>query len=466
MPAHHREFLLKLLLVSLLLGGLPACRHLPGPVAVRPAARPLIPEKHDLALYNKSVARAARSAGWQLAQDFTQTGLKRYHRRSGAGVPVLEASWQAPRAFPGGSLSARTAVLISGELQILDAGRQDTVRIDGAEHPLAADFSLPWAMALDKAGYMAAERYRDVIRPKSPVLVFLMEPYDPARSILLLVHGWKDGPLMWRQLVNDLRADPDFRHRYQVWTVRYSTALPPLVAAAGLRRELRAALTEFDPQGRNPASRDIVVAAHSMGGLVSHALASDSGDRVWNEVVGMPRNALQGRAEDRATLTDWLIWKSLPGVRRVIFICVPHKGSIFAKNLESLGRRLERPRRDVQALVERTTAANPSLASHGGASRIPVVSVDDLAGGTPTMDALYDLPLSCPFHTIAGDFFPGEKTNRTDLVVRLDSALLPGARSQHIIRSGHKSYNAQKGLSAIAAILRDHAKAPAAPAHP
>ncbi len=456
-PGHGhslRMILRALVLLALFLTAF-SCRQVSGPVRVRPVAKAVFGVTDELTAYNAWVARAARAEGWQLADELAQTGLKRHHRRKGAGVPVLTGKLGKEGGFPGGSLSAMTAVLDGGKLKLLDAGLVDTVMVGGKKQPLAADFTVPWAVALDNAGFMAVDRYRDALKPGSPEQIYLMEPYDPGRAVLLLVHGWKDGPLMWRQLVNDLRADAGFRRKYQVWTFRYSTALPPLVAAAGLRRELRNTAASLDPVGQDKACRDVVVVAHSMGGLLAHTLVSDSGNAVWDAAVGVAREVFRATPADRAVLEDWFCWKASPEVRRVVFVCVPHHGSKLARSLGKVGRSLAHPRKDVAALVERVSGANPEALGKKG-QWIAHTSVDDLAGNTPAMDALAALPVKCPFHSVAGAFFHEDSSWKTDRGGEVKSALLSGARSEHIIRSGHKAYNAQTGFRAIAGILKEH----------
>ena len=47
--------------------------------------------------------------------------------------------------------------------------------------------------------------------------LYLVEPYQPGKIPVVLVHGLLSSPLTWAPLFNDLMADPKLRQRYQFW---------------------------------------------------------------------------------------------------------------------------------------------------------------------------------------------------------------------------------------------------------
>ena len=48
-----------------------------------------------------------------------------------------------------------------------------------------------------------------------------VQPYDPDKIPLLLVHGLQSTPAVWAKMVNALWADPVIRRNYQIWVFGY-----------------------------------------------------------------------------------------------------------------------------------------------------------------------------------------------------------------------------------------------------
>ena len=72
---------------------------------------------------------------------------------------------------------------------------------------------------------------------KNPGL-FMVEPYQPGKIPVVMVHGLASNPLSWLDLANDLRAIPGFSDRFQIWGFRYSTGRPFLESATRLPQDL------------------------------------------------------------------------------------------------------------------------------------------------------------------------------------------------------------------------------------
>ena len=107
---------------------------------------------------------------------------------------------------------------------------------------MAADFSAPWAALLARAGDLNRSRLSDVIlrrSPKRPPRLYLMQPYDPNKEPLIMIHGLFSTPLTWAHLSNELWADDAIRRRYQIWHFLYNTSAPALYPGRILQGELR-----------------------------------------------------------------------------------------------------------------------------------------------------------------------------------------------------------------------------------
>src|SRR4029453_16093557 len=98
-----------------------------------------------------------------------------------------------------------------------------------------------------------------------------------------------------------------------------------------LRRELEAFDRTF------PHHRSIILVGHSMGGIISRLMITDSGgDRLWPYFFGKPPAETKLSPESKALVEEGLIFEPRRNVARVIFISTPHRGSIIAQN--SIGR--------------------------------------------------------------------------------------------------------------------------------
>jgi pimeloyl-ACP methyl ester carboxylesterase len=87
--------------------------------------------------------------------------------------------------------------------------------------------------------------------------LYLLEPYDPERIPVLFIHGAGGTPHDWRFFMQNLDLA-----RYQVWVYYYPTGLPIETSAVWLDKFVSALHAKY-------RFERLVVAAHSMGGLVA-----------------------------------------------------------------------------------------------------------------------------------------------------------------------------------------------------
>ena len=111
-----------------------------------------------------------------------------------------------------------------------------------------------------------------------------LQPYDPDKTVVLVIHGLKDSQATWAPMINKLRGDPVIRKHYQFWFYSYPTGYPFPYSAAILRDELDAVEKRF------PRMKPMVVIGHSMGGCISRLLLTDSGNKLWTTIFGRPRD--------------------------------------------------------------------------------------------------------------------------------------------------------------------------------
>ena len=155
----------------------------------------------------------------------------------------------------------------------------------------------------------------------------LVSPYVRGKIPVVLIHGLGSSPRSWAPMIEGLQADPILREHYQFWTFGYPTGEPILYSAFVLRRALLQARAQFDADGSDPAFDRMVLIGHSLGGLLAKLMAQDSRSRLWETISAQPADRLDGPAEAREILRRAFLFKPLPGVRRLIFIATPHRGS-------------------------------------------------------------------------------------------------------------------------------------------
>lgn len=148
---------------------------------------------------------------------------------------------------------------------------------------MAADYSVALAALLERAGNLKKSEVGDLFTasPDREPNLYLMEPYDPRKEPLIMIHGLLDSPLAWAELTNALRSVPEVRQRYQIWHFLYNTSAPALYSGRLLRTQLREMRREFDPGRSHPASRKSTLLTHSMGGIVARGLITDPGNAFW-----------------------------------------------------------------------------------------------------------------------------------------------------------------------------------------
>jgi len=257
--------------------------------------------------------------------------------------------------------------------------------------------------------------------------------------------------------VEFLRGDPIIRENYQVWFYAYPSGLPYPLAAAYLREQLAQA------RKRYPGMRDAVLLGHSMGGMISRALITDSGKELWNLYFGKPPEQLSISEKTRRMLAGMLLFKPVPHIGRVIFVSASHRGSEDAVGF--WGRvgatMVGNPVGDKKTYEEVIAQAKPEAQRHNH-NRFPN-SIDLLDPESPFLEEINSLPTAAgvPYHSLIGDrgeggFLDKTKPESSDGIVPYWSSHMDGAKSELVIPSGHWSHLHPLGMAEIKRILLEH----------
>ena len=290
--------------------------------------------------------------------------------------------------------------------------------------------------------------------PADQLGIARLEPYDPNKTVVLLVHGLASSPTTWFPLLNQLRNDPAIRDNYQFWFYSYPSGYPYSYSASILRKELDQAEKHY------PLSRKMVVIGHSMGGCISRLLITDSKQRIWNQMFTVPPEQMDMTPDHKHILTESSIFEHRPEIGRVIFISTPHRGSNLATNW--LGKTfihfVKMPSTLLSIGLEEARYKK-HRAGEKHLDRFPD-SIDTLAPNNDFVTAINTVPIKAgiPYHTIAGDRGHGDAPKSSDGVVPYWSSHQSGALSEKIVATNHGAHQHPDAITEVKRILKQHSK--------
>ncbi len=289
--------------------------------------------------------------------------------------------------------------------------------------------------------------------------LYMLEPYDPERIPVLMVHGLSSSPLIWRNLINDLQIDPVIRKQYQFWVVYYPSGVSTIDSAATLRRQIAQARQTFDPDGDDLASRDLVTVGHSMGGVITRMNEVEIGDRLWQAISNRPFGAAPLKADDRALLQERFFWEPTPTAHTAIFFSAPHRGATLAdSSLATFAARLIRFPTDILKTQARIlTTLTGFLLLDFDISDL-TNSVGSLSPSNPVFKATTGAPFKpgLKYYSIVGDRGRGDTPESSDGIVGYWSSHLKGASGELIVPTGHETFTHPDSLIFTHRILRNH----------
>jgi pimeloyl-ACP methyl ester carboxylesterase len=408
-----------------------------------------------------------------LANSLRQRGLLHEYKINGKGTPLVVYS-RNPGISPkekhypySGIVLGLTAVKEDRPrqlpiLKLYDALDPIVARSAYGSHPIAANYTATLAVLFSHARKVASSAAGAFLRPDNPSFatgIYLIHPYDPNKIPILFIHGLISSPVSWQNLINDLCSDPKILEHYQPWFFRYKTGQPMLESAEKLRDDLRVTQRLFDPKGTAVASHHVVVVAHSMGGLLAHTLVSDSGDALWRGFANKPFNSLSLSAGEKHLISGYFFFRHQPCIDRVIFLAVPHHGSLLAAGIVgSIGNRLIGRSKIAAEALKKLAAENPGVLNRyfaGVSVRGGPTSLFSLAPN-PLSDRLAALRITVPFHSIIGDRGLDGGTQSSDGIVAYSSSHLAGAESEKLVPAGHNVFVNEAAVLEIKRILEEN----------
>mgnify|MGYP001053999751 FL=1 len=404
-------------------------------------------------------------------------GLRNVYRRDGFGsdfvavAPAVAAAAAEPWREPGyvpitGALvfdgSTPDEVLATRQVRPLvrDPYHDDTITVGGRTVPLGANFTAPYGVWLARSGF-ARQSIRSLLGREGGIetpRVLLMQPYDPDRLTVVMLHGLASSPEAWINVANEVMGDEELRRHYQVWEVYYPTNLPVAVNLANIRKALDATLQHYDPSGHARASRDMVLIGHSMGGVIARLLVSSSGDRLWSVIPTRANLSAKKRQRLHQRLAPYLQFSPMPQVTRAVFLAAPHRGTPYAQHRLArwLGNLIRLPVTVLKEMADIADLLKSDEPGQGSPLYVPN-SIDNLSDASPFIVAAANLPISpqVRYHTIVGvHASKGALPDSNDGLVPYTSAHLAGADSELAIASGHSVQETPAAIVELRRILR------------
>ena len=384
----------------------------------------------------------------------TEPGL----HRTGLGLPSIG------RVFPGGANAPFTGYRVPVTLlalptdtapgacgaALVDPERISRVPTRHGDVPVAMDLEAPLD-ATRATGPRRAEGLTNLLRSDRflgrPRIIFL-QPFDPDKTPVVLIHGLMSTPRMWAPLVKALLADPRIRARYQFWFFFYPTSQPVPLSALQLREALDDTTRTHGPH------RPMILIGHSMGGILARAQVSridlEQARTISPQLASFPADNPVRRALVFAPRTD---------VSRAVFMFTPHRGSALAvSSLGAWGIRLIR----LPEWLIGEFAHYAHLVPDAIAGRLPT-SIHGLSPDSRFLRLLDQTRPTVPSHSIIGDRGRGPLATSSDGVVPYRSAHLDFAESEVIVPTGHSGFTHPLAVAELRRILRAEAGTPSPP---
>jgi pimeloyl-ACP methyl ester carboxylesterase len=390
-------------------------------------------------------------------------------RRTGSAPPDVEQYYAGSLSFPvtaflrfdpDTSGHSTGAAPVRMRLELYDPLEVTDVHLAGTRAPLESDISTPLAYFLDDPHIQHLDTY-GLLRPDKARRIaglYMVQPYQPGKIPVLMVHGIWSSPMTWMEALNDLRAMPEIRERYQFWFYLYPTGVPFWETAANLRADLAEVRRVFG-EGHDPALDQMVVVGHSMGGLISRLVTYDSDDAYWRTVSDTPFELVQAPSAVKENIRRVYFFEPDASIRRVVTIGSPYRGSRYASDaLRLLARRFIALPMQTMWAAQQLLTLNPDVFRPDWAP-VGLTSLDGLSPDNPILQTMLATPRPpwVRYHNIVGAIKDLPIEQNTDGVVAFASAHREDVESEIVVAAEHSQLHRHpRTILEIRRILLEH----------
>lgn len=409
------------------------------------------------------------------ADDFAVRGISSRTRESGLGVPLITVPDAAafgdrwPEYINKNIKVPATAFLrVEGTIQQMNTGglkatlelycpyNVTEVKVDQRTIPLETDLTAPLAYGL-QGGLVWKTEFAQFFSGQQLIKtgIYLPQPYEHGKIPVLFVHGTTGSPARWAEMFNTLQADPTLRTRCQFWYFIYNSGQPIAYSAMLLREAIDRIATQLDPEGKDPALKQMVVIGHSQGSTLTRMMVVSSGDRLWASAKAGKFEEAKFPPETRSLLRRALFFEPSPYVTRAVFLCGPFRGSIMINNfVQNLSARLIQLPGDVMKAGTDLLTGNSQTLPKELRRGMPT-AIANMKPGSQFEHALLGMPFKegVALHSIIA-VKPGmDIKTGNDGVVAYTSAHLDNADSEFVVRWSHSCQDQAPVIEEVRRIL-------------
>ncbi len=432
--------------------------------------------------------RAEEFERFELVSDFKMEGLENSYQTFGLGVPLIavrkttdptagfEQYYPPSLAMPMTAFCEVHAPEQSDspyrvKMRLIDPLETSMVSVEGQNVPLESEFTLPLAYYLSdpllNSSVLSAATLLSADIADELYGMYMIEPYDPDKIPVVMVHGFWSSPVTWLPMFNDLRANPEIRKQYQFWFYMYPTGQPFWISARQMRDDLLTLRQTVDPLNQSESLEQMILVGHSMGGLLSRMQTIDSGNQFWNILSENPFESMRGEDSKLSEIKDLFFFENNQSVARVITIASPHHGTNYSNSLTRwLGQKLFTLPQMLQSQFSEFVDENESQLRNIKTLTIPT-SVDSLAPDSKFIETMAELPKTdrVIFHNIYGDnsaeswlrFFNSNWSRPGDGIVAVESAQVKDVQSEIGVKEEHAEVHRHpKTIVEVRRILLEH----------
>ncbi len=425
----------------------------------------------------------------KFCSDFQVQGLQSANVSYGVGVPMIavrrshegegpiEKFYPEGLSFPVTALLRVTSPTVHASrdaqhrhpcvLELHDPLDSTDIDLNARRVPLQSDLSTPLAYFLDNPKFREQTNSTlGLVDPhKTEKLrgIYMLEPYDPNRIPVVMVHGLWSSPLTWMPMFNDLRSFQELRRNYQFWFYQYPTGQPFWISATQMRSDLFELRRTLDPSMSDPLLDQMVLVGHSMGGLVSRMQTLESGEEFWRILSDEPFEKVKGEEEERQRLAAALFFHPNNAIKRVVTIGTPHRGSNYANDYTRwVARKVITLPRSITDVGNSLIRQNPDLFRNTELVTT-TTSIDSLSPESPIFPTMLRARRApwVKYHNIIGvvqksNWFGGE-AELSDGIVGVASAHMDDVASEILVDSKHQDIHSKpRAILEVRSILVDH----------
>jgi hypothetical protein len=290
--------------------------------------------------------------------------------------------------------------------------------------------------------------------------IYFVTPYDPKKIPIVFVHGLVSSPDAFKNMINELVPEPWFRQNYQIWLYNYPTGNPWIFSSMKFREVMGEACAYARSNGGPGRLNEMVICAHSMGGLLTHSSVVDPGKTLYDANYKKSLDQLPVSVKSRQHIEKSYLYKPLNEPKRVVFMAVPHRGSPTANFRVStwISRIIRLPKTLTVDLLDATVLTLGNIVQGENVAEHIPTSIDSLSPNYVNNKALSQIPLPkhITFHSIVGDRGKGDTPNSSDGVVPYWSSHITPVASEVVVPSGHSVQDNPNSATELKRILKLH----------